>query len=151
MLGILAYSSAHTKLMLLAGAGCRACIVQPDVDTAFGIVHALSPSVVRKSLQGLREAGEQVRAVLITSPTYFGEVSDVATLAEVLLATILALAKNPHHRFAPRIASLWFILWAVKSMKIAWHMSCFYLWQFTIGEQENTPYSSAGKCPFTLL
>jgi arginine/lysine/ornithine decarboxylase len=73
--------------------------VQPDVDTAFGIVHALSPSVVRESLQGLHEAGEQVRAVLITSPTYFGEVTDVATLAEVLLATILALAKNPHHHF----------------------------------------------------
>lgn len=72
--------NAHSSVvdgMILAG--LEPHFVSPEVDVELGIAHCLTPESLA---QALAEAPGAV-AAMVTSPTYFGAVADIAGLAEV--------------------------------------------------------------------
>lgn len=95
-----AHSSAIDG-MILAGLDPR--FVAPEVDAELGIAHCLTPEALERVLAEEPE----VSAVMITSPTYFGAVADVASLAEVAHAAGVPLAVDEawgaHLRFSPEL------------------------------------------------
>lgn len=67
-------------------AGCHLATIEPDVDTEAGVALGTTAAAVAAALDGAAAAGAAqppVRAVLITSPTYFGTCCDVHAIAEV--------------------------------------------------------------------
>ena len=97
-----AHSSTIDGLIL---AGLRPHFVSPEVDTELGIAHCLTPEALERALAGTPGAV----AVMITSPTYFGAVADVATLAEIAhdagLPLVVDEAWGAHLRFSPEVPS----------------------------------------------
>jgi arginine decarboxylase len=97
-----AHSSAIDG-MILAGLDPR--FVSPEVDAELGIAHCLTPEALEPALASEPDAS----AVMITSPTYFGSVADVAALAEVAHAAGVPLAVDEawgaHLRFSPELPS----------------------------------------------
>jgi arginine decarboxylase len=97
-----AHSSAIDGMIL---AGLRPRFVSPEVDEELGIAHCLTPETLERALAEEPDA----TAVMITSPTYFGAVADVAALAEVAHAAGLPLAVDEawgaHLRFSPELPS----------------------------------------------
>lgn len=95
-----AHSSTIDGLIL---AGLRPHFVSPEVDTELGIAHCLTPD----ALQGALAEFPDAVAVMITSPTYFGAVADVATLAEIAhdarLPLVVDEAWGAHLRFSPEV------------------------------------------------
>jgi arginine decarboxylase len=71
-----AHSSTIDALVL---SGMRPTFAAPEVDPELGIAHCLIPETLERALA---QAPEAVGAWVI-SPTYFGAVADVASLAEV--------------------------------------------------------------------
>ncbi|HEU4962894.1 MAG TPA: aminotransferase class I/II-fold pyridoxal phosphate-dependent enzyme [Bacilli bacterium] len=65
----------------------------PEVDETFGIATGVSVETVRRMVQ----AHPQARALLITSPTYHGICSDLATIAEVVHAAGMLLLVDEAH------------------------------------------------------
>jgi arginine decarboxylase len=59
--------------------GLRPRFVAPEVDPELGIAHCVTPEALERAL----EAEPEAAAAMIVSPTYFGAVADVASLAEV--------------------------------------------------------------------
>ncbi len=59
--------------------GLRPHFVAPEVDSELGIAHCPTPESLAEAL----DAAPEVVAAMIVSPTYFGAVADVASLAEV--------------------------------------------------------------------
>jgi arginine decarboxylase len=97
-----AHSSAIDGIIL---AGLDPRFVSPEVDPGLGIAHTLAPEVLERTLAEEPE----VSAVMITSPTYFGAVADVAALAEIAHAAGAPLAVDEawgaHLRFGPDLPS----------------------------------------------
>ncbi|GAA1600499.1 amino acid decarboxylase [Leucobacter chromiireducens] len=60
--------------------------MMPSVDTARGIHHGVTAAQVEEHLAEARAAGEDVGAVYIVSPSYFGAVADVAAISRVTRA-----------------------------------------------------------------
>lgn len=73
-------------------------------NDSVGFAGKITPESVKESLQTCAEAGEQVAAVLITSPTYEGIVSDIPAIAQICheAGTILIVdeAHGAHFGFA---------------------------------------------------
>lgn len=67
--------------------GCTPRWIQPVVDEKFGVAHGITPSQLEESLREESEmaskSGRRIRAVMIVSPSYFGAISDIATLARI--------------------------------------------------------------------
>jgi len=97
-----AHSSAIDGMIL---AGLRPRFVSPEVDDELGIAHCLEPETLERALAEEPEAS----AVMITSPTYFGAVADVASLAEIAHAAGVPLAVDEawgaHLRFSDDLPS----------------------------------------------
>src|SRR5215210_5954541 len=92
-----AHSSAVDG-MILSGLVPR--FVSPEVDSELGIAHCMTPAALEEALDDEPEAV----AALVTSPTYFGAVADVAGLADVAhsrrLPLIVDEAWGAHLRFS---------------------------------------------------
>jgi arginine decarboxylase len=92
-----AHSSAIDGMIL---AGLRPRFVSPEVDDELGIAHCLTPDTLESALAQEPDA----TAVMITSPTYFGAVADVAALADVAHAAGIPIAVDEawgaHLRFS---------------------------------------------------
>ncbi len=69
-----AHSSTIDALVL---SGMRPTFAAPELDPELGIAHCLAPETLRRALELTPDAA----GVLIVSPTYFGAVADVRTLA----------------------------------------------------------------------
>ena len=71
--------------------------------TAYGIQGSISPASVQKAL----EQYPDIRAVLITSPTYDGVVSDIASISEIVhnagIPLIVDEAHGAHFGFSPKL------------------------------------------------
>jgi arginine decarboxylase len=97
-----AHSSAIDGMIL---AGLEPRFVSPEVDDELGIAHCLTPDTLERAVAAEPEAS----AVMLTSPTYFGAVADVAALAEVAHAAGLPIAVDEawgaHLRFSPDLPS----------------------------------------------
>jgi arginine decarboxylase len=97
-----AHSSAIDGMIL---AGLRPRFVSPEVDDELGIAHCLTPETLERALADEPET----TAVMITSPTYFGAVADVASLAEVAHAAGVPIAVDEawgaHLRFSDDLPS----------------------------------------------
>lgn len=70
-----AHLSAFNAMVL---AGCTPFWVQPDLDPALGVAHALTPAALETAFRRAAARGLRVGAALVVSPTYFGVLSDVA-------------------------------------------------------------------------
>lgn len=57
--------------------------LQPSIDTDRGINHGVTPEQVSAALRSAADLGEEVSAVYIISPSYFGAVSDVRGISVV--------------------------------------------------------------------
>ena len=94
------HSSTIDGLVL---SGLRPRFVAPELDPELGIAHCLTPEALD---EGLAAAPEAV-AAMVVSPTYFGAVADVASLAEVAHARGVPLvvdeAWGAHLRFSPEL------------------------------------------------
>ncbi|MGI9019450.1 MAG: aminotransferase class I/II-fold pyridoxal phosphate-dependent enzyme [Solirubrobacterales bacterium] len=94
------HSSTVDGLIL---AGLEPHFVAPEIDAELGIAHCARPESVERALAESPEAA----AVMITSPTYFGAVADVASLAEICHAAGIPLcvdeAWGAHLRFSSRL------------------------------------------------
>ena len=58
--------------------------LNPEIDAEFGIQHCVAPEALDAVLARLGH--DQLDAVMVVSPTYYGAVSDVAKLADVIRA-----------------------------------------------------------------
>ncbi|KHK96446.1 hypothetical protein LK09_15570 [Microbacterium mangrovi] len=79
-----AHSSTADGIVI---AGLHPVWVQPSIDTEHGIAHGVSPTALAAVLARTPDA----KAVLLTSPSYFGAVADIPALAEVAHAAGAAL------------------------------------------------------------
>lgn len=101
---VIVQRNAHSSTIdgLILG-GLRPRFVSPEVDSELGIAHCLTPETLERALA---EEPEAV-AAMITSPTYFGAVADVRSLAEVAHAAGVPLvvdeAWGAHLRFSPDV------------------------------------------------
>lgn len=95
-----AHSSTIDGMVL---GGLRPRFVSPEVDDELGIAHCATPETLE---QTLAEEPEAV-AAMVTSPTYFGAVADVRSLADVAHAAGVPLivdeAWGAHLRFSPEV------------------------------------------------
>jgi len=94
------HSSTIDGIMM---AGLVPTFVQPEMDPDLGIAHCLTPESLEKSLAEFPDAV----GVMIVSPTYFGAVADIASLAEVAHAAGMPLlvdeAWGAHLYFSSRL------------------------------------------------
>ena len=70
------YISLQRGLVL---SGLRPVFLDPELDEQLGIAHCLYPEILEKVLIQYSNA----RAVIVTSPTYFGACADISTFAEI--------------------------------------------------------------------
>ncbi|MEG1525724.1 MAG: aminotransferase class I/II-fold pyridoxal phosphate-dependent enzyme [Clostridia bacterium] len=82
-------------------AGAQPVYVQPVIDAKLGIAHCVTPESVLEALHRHPDA----KAVLITSPTYYGVASDtkeIANIAHIFQIPLLVDgAHGAHLRFCP--------------------------------------------------
>ena len=71
-----AHSSTIDALIL---SGLRPTFMRPEIDAELGIAHCITPETLDRALA----ATPGTAGAMVVSPTYFGAVADVATLAEV--------------------------------------------------------------------
>jgi arginine/lysine/ornithine decarboxylase len=100
--GLVVQRSVHSSVIDgLALSGMRAAFVQPEVNRDLGVAHGVTAANLA---EGLRLAPDAVAAV-VTSPNYFGAVSDVQALADTAHAFGVPLvvdeAWGPHLGFHP--------------------------------------------------
>ncbi|RGE23797.1 aminotransferase class I/II-fold pyridoxal phosphate-dependent enzyme [Leucobacter sp. wl10] len=105
---ILIQRSMHSSLtdgVLLAG--LIPSFAAPSIDGRHGIAHGLSPAVLDAALARAEREGRAAAAVYVVSPSYFGSVSDVRGLAEVVHAhgapLIVDGAWGAHFGFHPEL------------------------------------------------
>jgi len=82
------HSSAIDGLMM---AGMRARFIAPFVDAELGAAQAVTSEAVAAELGRLATIGELPAAVFLVSPSYFGFVTDIAAVAEVVHAAGIPL------------------------------------------------------------
>lgn len=73
--------------------GLGAIYVYPQAEPVFGLNGSISPEAIKEAL----EANEDVQAVLITSPTYDGVVSDIEAISRIVHAHGLPLIVDEAH------------------------------------------------------
>jgi lysine decarboxylase len=72
--------NAHSSTVdALVVSGLRPAFVAPELDPDLGIAHCIDPDALDRALAGTPAAA----GATVVSPTYFGAVADIATLAEV--------------------------------------------------------------------
>lgn len=105
---VIAQRSAHSSFidgMILAGTTPYFLI--PNLDLARGINHGLTPSALEGGFQKAVDEGRKPCAAYIISPSYFGAVSDVASLADVAhrygVPLIVDAAWGAHFGFHPAL------------------------------------------------
>jgi lysine decarboxylase len=95
-----AHSSTIDGMIL---AGLEPHFVAPEVDDELGIAHCATPEALERAL----EATPDAIAAMITSPTYFGAVADVESLAGIAHAAGVPLfvdeAWGAHLHFSSRL------------------------------------------------
>lgn len=101
--GVVTQRSAHSSFIDgIVLAGLNPCFVYPNVDEVNGIAHGVTPDSLR---QAIRNHPEPVAAVYLVTPSYFGAVADVESLAEVAhsagAALIVDAAWGAHFGFHP--------------------------------------------------
>lgn len=101
--GVVTQRSAHSSFIDgIVLAGLNPGFVFPNVDEVNGIAHGVTPDALR---QAIRSHPEKVSAVYLVTPSYFGAVADVETLAEVAhsagAALIVDAAWGAHFGFHP--------------------------------------------------
>ncbi|MDF3312840.1 aminotransferase class V-fold PLP-dependent enzyme [Rhodococcus sp. T2V] len=79
-----AHSSTIDGIIL---AGLRPVFVQPSIDREHGIAHGVSAAALAEALR----KAPGCKAVVLTSPSYFGSVADIPALAEIAHAAGAAL------------------------------------------------------------
>lgn len=92
------HKSVYNAVELL---GLRAAYLLPPTDEAFGVAGSVTPQMVEQGLNAHRD----IRLVILTSPTYEGVISDVASIARVCHAHGVPLlvdeAHGAHLGFSP--------------------------------------------------
>src|SRR3954447_3442457 len=78
--GVVLQRNAHSSTIdALILSGMRPTFMRPELDPELGIAHCITPGALDAALSETPEAA----GACVVSPTYFGAVADVATLAEV--------------------------------------------------------------------
>lgn len=102
---ILGRNSHHSAFSALRLGGINPVYVRPETDPHSGLVGEISPAALRKAC----EANPDAEAVLITSPNYYGMLSDVASLASIAhdhgMILIVDQAHGAHLKFFDNDAS----------------------------------------------
>jgi arginine decarboxylase len=101
---VLTSRNTHKSIIsALVVSGARPVYLRPELDPVSHIAHGVTPATVAEALDRHPEA----RAVLITSPTYYGACSDLVAIAEVAHAHGVPLlvdeAWGPHFPFHPEL------------------------------------------------
>ncbi len=101
--GVVTQRSAHSSFIDgIVLAGLNPGFVFPNVDEVNGIAHGVTPDSLRRAI---RNHPEPVTAVYLVTPSYFGAVADVESLAEVAhsagAALIVDAAWGAHFGFHP--------------------------------------------------
>ncbi len=95
-----AHSSTVDGMIL---AGLEPHFLAPEVDGELGIAHCATPEALEQAL----EASPDAIAVMLTSPTYFGAVADIASLADLAHSAGVPLvvdeAWGAHLHFSSRL------------------------------------------------
>jgi arginine decarboxylase len=95
-----AHSSTVDGMIL---AGLEPHFLAPEIDGELGIAHCATPEALERAL----DASPDAIAAMITSPTYFGAVADVASLADIAHSAGIPLvvdeAWGAHLRFSSRL------------------------------------------------
>lgn len=77
--------SSHSSLFDgLTMSGLRPTFVQPSIDSVHGIAHGVTAGSVEECVSRLLARGEKPAAVAIVSPSYFGTVADITSIAAVV-------------------------------------------------------------------
>ena len=96
---ILGRNSHHSAFSALRLGAINPVYVKPDTDPASGLVSSVSP----ETLEAACSAHPEASAVLITSPNYYGMLSDIARLADIAhdygMALIVDQAHGAHLKF----------------------------------------------------
>src|SRR4051794_20738092 len=78
--GVVLQRNAHSSTIdALILSGMRPTFMRPEVDPELGIAHCITPDTLERALTETPDAA----GACVVSPTYFGAVADVATLADV--------------------------------------------------------------------
>src|SRR4051812_24344933 len=78
--GVVVQRNAHSSTIdALILSGMRPSFMRPEVDHELGIAHCITPETLDRCLSETPD----VAGASVVSPTYFGSVADVASLAEV--------------------------------------------------------------------
>ena len=96
---ILGRNSHHSAYSAMRLGGINPVYVRPTFDRKYGLEGAISPDALEKACEEHPDAG----AVLITSPNYYGMMSDIGALAEIAhrhdMLLIVDQAHGAHLRF----------------------------------------------------
>lgn len=80
--------------------GIEVVYLQPEFDADFGLMTQVTPEAVKKAL----DADKEIRAVLLTSPNYYGIAADVRKIAKICHESGVVLlvdeAHGPHLGFS---------------------------------------------------
>jgi len=94
------HKSATSALIM---SGARPVYLRPEVDNDHHVDHCVTPQTVAAALQEHPEA----RAVMITSPTYYGATADLAAIESIVHAAgkllLVDEAWGPHLHFHPEL------------------------------------------------
>lgn len=76
--------SMHSSIIDgLAFTGMSAHYVMPSVDSQLGVPNGITPTQLDAALTETQQAGKNIAAAYVVSPSYFGAVSDIKGLADV--------------------------------------------------------------------
>ena len=96
---ILGRNSHHSAFSALRLGGINPVYVRPEPDPYSGLVSEISPAALRTACQ----ADPDAEAVLVTSPNYYGMLSDIASLASIAhehgMILIIDQAHGAHLKF----------------------------------------------------
>lgn len=96
---ILGRNSHHSAFSALRLGGINPVYLRPEIDTEFNLVSEITP----EELSDACKANPDASAVLITSPNYYGVMSDIAQLARIAhdhgMILIVDQAHGAHLRF----------------------------------------------------
>ena len=85
--------------------GIEVTYMQPEFDADFGLMTQVMPEAVEKAL----DADKEIRAVLLTSPNYYGIAADVRSIAEIChergVVLLVDEAHGPHLGFSELLPS----------------------------------------------
>lgn len=92
------HKAVYNALLLRGG---KARYLMPSSDPITGIPGSIAPEEVQKAL----EQHKDIRAVVVTSPTFEGVVSDIASISKIChshgIPLLVDEAHGPHMRFSP--------------------------------------------------